>query len=139
MRWFIFVFILLPNFAIADKAMRDKILAIANHITPCAAVFELGLEDEFKKTQLLMQYEIDEELFSMERIEGYAKALKLKIAAYAQDFDVSALTETEKEYLEMKDKALFSASKDHAQNILSDPVKLSQEIIHCVEKFQLDD
>ena len=138
MRWFVLIFLLLPNFAVADKDTRDLLLSFANHTTPCVAVFQLGLEDEFKKTQLLMQFEIDEELFSMEKIESYAKAFKIKVASYGREIDLTALTDAGKEYLEIKTAPLVSGSKEYAQKLISDPVKLSEEILRCVEKFKLN-
>ena len=138
MRWFVLIFLLLPSFATADKDTRDKLLSFANDATPCAEVFNLGLEDEFKKTQLLMQFEIDEELFSMEKIESYAKAFKIKVASYGREIDLTALTDAEKEYLEIKTAPLVSGSKEYAQKLISDPVKLSEEILRCVEKFKLN-
>ena len=137
MRWFVLIFLLLPSFAIADKATRDRLLSYAHDVFLCATVFELGREDKFEKTQLLMQFEIDEELFSMEKIESYAKAFKTKIESDGK-IDVSALTDAEIEYVEMQVASLISTSKEHAQKILSDPFKLSEEILSCVEKFKLN-
>ena len=77
MRWFLFILFLLPNFALADKDTRDKMLKEVSDLAPCnAAIAPLkdmsysGANDEqtfqLKSTQLIMQYEIDETFFPQE-------------------------------------------------------------------------
>ena len=60
MRWLVFILLVFPNFVMADKATRDKAVQLHQYLAPCKAVFDLYFQDNFKRTQLFLQYEIDE-------------------------------------------------------------------------------
>jgi len=140
MRWFFVILFFIPNLAAADKATRDEVLSFLNQNMTCVGIFEtISIEvKRFEKSRLVMQFEIDEDFFSIENIERYGMTLQSAVENAFPREKYSTLTDDEIRYLILK---LESSQKDavaFAESIIDDPIRLAEEIYDCATRYDLD-
>ena len=140
MRLVLFVLFFIPNLASADKTTRDEILSFYKNAVSCGALFDLRFSSkpEFRNSQLTMQFEIDEQMFSLENIEQLEEAFTNLIESSGMREKYNALTEDEIEYLSVKTITMDLEAKNFALSIVTDPEKLAKEIKNCVTEFGLE-
>lgn len=140
MRWFFVILLFVPNLVAADKATRDEMLELFSKFGKCDQILNLQRtkKDKFRKSQIVMQYEIDEEMFTMENIERLHKRLNDYLNAAAKD-KWASLTEDELEYLKVKFQENEIDRMHFALSILDDPKQLAAEIAICAVKLSPSD
>ena len=150
MRWLIFILFLMPNFAAADKATRDQVLYEMSQVMHCTAVLSpwtdsmQGLyeheEKAFRKNQLIMQFEVDEKAFSMERLQARSEEFRLNETLRWSSLRkrVLSLPEEEKNYLQIKLEEAVLELEDLMKRLMADPYFLAEETQQCLKKYDLD-
>lgn len=138
MRWLVFILFILPSSAMADKATRDKLLVLIEEVGACGEILNLHITepDRFQKSQLIMKYEIDEQIFTMANIKRMYENFLTMTAVKAGPLFAS-LDEQEKKYVQIKAKEFEKGTQEFALTLLDDPKKLAKNIRKCMLDFVL--
>ena len=144
MRWFFVIIFLLPSVASADQSTRNELISFMKKWGTCEIIFRTLIFDDlhdnrFKKSQLIMQYEIDENMFSMEKIESYHKLIMEKVLKFDLRQKFSSLTADEQEYMDFKGEQFETEAVAFINSMADDPEQLAAEIKQCVTEIELSD
>ena len=152
MRWILIILFLLPNFVLADKDTRDKMLKEVLDLAPCNAVI-VPLKDlsypsandeqtfQLKSAQLIMQYEIDETFFSRKNLKKLAVKLKKINDDVEKEFlpHFKKLDSSEEQYLLIKMNEIIIPILEEMRNLHQNPYLFAEEIRRCASEYNLGD
>ena len=153
MRLIFFCLLLVPTVSLADKATRDQLLEILTETYSCTGYILPWGEDALltsedkklvNKIQLILQFEHDEEFFSVENLVR----LKLEFGKkFEEQYPIidqlsEKLSESEKQYLGLKIANLNPmAPADKASDIIGfwpkDIKLIAKNIKECAKKYSL--
>ena len=155
MRLILFLLLFLPNITAADKASRDQAIEIFTEVYECTGYLGpwgenalLTREDRklVEETQLILQFEYDEEFFSVENLVKlkikFEKKLNEQIGKKLEKLS-GKLSESEVEYIGLKIANLNPMTPvDRASDIKGfwpENIKqIARNIRKCAKKYQLN-
>lgn len=152
MRWFIFLIFMFPTASVAEKMDPEEFFNYWSEYFFCTPVFEPWLEGDLNKItkfdakhlQLVMEFEIDKNLFNQSSLMTISK----KFFAFAKD-DAFVKEQTEiynsftqqgKDYYQSKfRKIVENYDMKKLYEPLLDPYTTANKIRECVDFFNLKD
>jgi hypothetical protein len=155
MRLILFLLLFLPNITAADKASRDQAIEILTELYECTGYIYpwgenalLTREDRklVQEPQLILQFEYDEEFFSVENLVKlqikFEKKLNEQLGKKMEMLSAK-LSESEAEYIGLKIANLNPMTPPDKLSDIGgfwpdDIKKIARNIRKCVKKYQLN-
>lgn len=154
MRWFVFILIMIPSLAAADKATRDNLLKQVEVMNQCWPVFVFvmpmtkkldkyeEMADETQKFKLTLQYEHDEILFSSKNLDKFGRRIEKIFKENLTEIGekMQSLTQSEQDYLEMKILDLLTVQAEKQLSSKYGEINsFVKQLKVCIKRYNLND